>query len=211
MSATSDAWATAEALRIQHSIAGERKPAGIAIIAVRGTPACGDMGRNGHEENLLAPAKLLSRTGIELHRNRSRRRCDLSRAGADRGVSDHGSARVEARCRRVMCARLNRCSSIRWQILVSQAAGVARLTGVWTWRAGEDCGHRGASEPLGLDAWLGAECVDGFAVFRYIVPCGLTKPVTSMAAAGCRCGPEDVKSALARHFGRLFEFEMQRP
>ena len=45
--------------------------------------------------------------------------------------------------------------------------------------------------------------------FQYIVPCGLTKPVTSMAALGVRADVEDVKEALARHFGRIFDFEMQ--
>ena len=45
--------------------------------------------------------------------------------------------------------------------------------------------------------------------FNYIVPCGLTKPVTSMAALGVQADAEDVKSALARHFGQVFDFEMQ--
>ena len=45
--------------------------------------------------------------------------------------------------------------------------------------------------------------------FDYIVPCGLAKPVTSMAALGVRADAEDVKSALARRFGQIFDFEMQ--
>jgi lipoyl(octanoyl) transferase len=45
--------------------------------------------------------------------------------------------------------------------------------------------------------------------FQYIVPCGLTKPVTSMAELGVRADMEDVKDSLARHFGKVFDFEMQ--
>jgi lipoyl(octanoyl) transferase len=45
--------------------------------------------------------------------------------------------------------------------------------------------------------------------FHYIVPCGLTKPVTSMEKLGVCADPEAVKEALARHFGRVFDFEMQ--
>ena len=44
--------------------------------------------------------------------------------------------------------------------------------------------------------------------FDLIVPCGLKKPVTSMERLGVMADPEDVKRALTRHFGRLFEFEM---
>jgi len=45
--------------------------------------------------------------------------------------------------------------------------------------------------------------------FQYIVPCGLTKPVTSMEALGVRADVEDVKAALAGRFGKIFDFEMQ--
>ena len=45
--------------------------------------------------------------------------------------------------------------------------------------------------------------------FEYIVPCGLTKPVTSMAQLGVNAPPDAVKCAVKRHFGRIFDFEMQ--
>jgi lipoyl(octanoyl) transferase len=45
--------------------------------------------------------------------------------------------------------------------------------------------------------------------FQYIVPCGLTKPVTSMERLGVNADAEDVKRALTRHFARIFDFEMQ--
>ena len=45
--------------------------------------------------------------------------------------------------------------------------------------------------------------------FQYIVPCGLTKPVTSMAQLG-RHDAISTRSprTLAAHFGRVFDCEM---
>ncbi|MEP6961968.1 MAG: octanoyltransferase, partial [Acidobacteriota bacterium] len=40
--------------------------------------------------------------------------------------------------------------------------------------------------------------------FRYIVPCGLTKPVTSLRAVGCPAEREAVTNALVRAFGQVF-------
>jgi lipoyl(octanoyl) transferase len=44
--------------------------------------------------------------------------------------------------------------------------------------------------------------------FQYIVPCGLTKPVTSMAQLGVRATLEEVSRSLAANFGRNFDCEM---
>ena len=44
--------------------------------------------------------------------------------------------------------------------------------------------------------------------FQYIVPCGLTKPVTSMAQLGVRATLAEVGRTLAAHFGRVFDCEM---
>ena len=44
--------------------------------------------------------------------------------------------------------------------------------------------------------------------FHYIVPCGLTKPVTSMAELGARATLGEVSRCLAAHFGRVFDREM---
>ena len=44
--------------------------------------------------------------------------------------------------------------------------------------------------------------------FQYIVPCGLTRPVTSMAALGVRASLEEVGAKLAVHFARIFDCEM---
>jgi len=46
--------------------------------------------------------------------------------------------------------------------------------------------------------------------FQYIVPCGLSKPVTSMAQLGCGAGWAEVAESLAGHFGRVFERDIER-
>jgi lipoyl(octanoyl) transferase len=43
--------------------------------------------------------------------------------------------------------------------------------------------------------------------FQYIVPCGIRKPVTSMAALGVNADAESVKDAMERHFARIFDFQ----
>src|ERR1035438_3046194 len=58
----------AEALEIQHVIADERKRgAGVDHLLFVEHPHVVTIGRNGHEENLLAPEEMLRRAGIELH------------------------------------------------------------------------------------------------------------------------------------------------
>src|SRR5215469_7621528 len=44
--------------------------------------------------------------------------------------------------------------------------------------------------------------------FQYIVPCGLAKPVVSMAQLGVAASVEEVSRCLAAHFGCVFDCEM---
>jgi lipoate-protein ligase B len=44
--------------------------------------------------------------------------------------------------------------------------------------------------------------------FQYIVPCGLVRPVTSMAAQGVAASRENVIDRLVFHFGSVFDYEM---
>ena len=44
--------------------------------------------------------------------------------------------------------------------------------------------------------------------FQLIVPCGLTKPVTSMHAEGARARRQDVVAAIRRRFADIFEVEI---
>jgi len=86
------------------------------------------------------------------------------------------------------------------------AAGrIPKLTGVWV---GE---RKIAAIGVHLSRWVTSH---GFALnvntdltyFQYIVPCGLTKPVTSMAALGVRATVSEVAGVFARHFQRVFDY-----
>ncbi len=43
--------------------------------------------------------------------------------------------------------------------------------------------------------------------FRYIIPCGLTRPVTSLEALGIALPRETVQQALVEEFARVFEYD----
>ena len=88
-----------------------------------------------------------------------------------------------------------------------EAGRIPKLTGVWV---GE---RKIAAIGVHLSRWVTSH---GFALnvstdlsyFQYIVPCGLTKPVTSMAALGVRASLDEVGAKLAVHFARIFDCEM---
>ena len=87
-----------------------------------------------------------------------------------------------------------------------EAGRIPKLTGVWV---GE---RKIAAIGVHISRWVTSH---GFALnvstdlryFQYIVPCGLSKPVTSMAQLGVRASWEEVAERLAAHFGRVFECE----
>jgi lipoyl(octanoyl) transferase len=88
-----------------------------------------------------------------------------------------------------------------------EAGRIPKLTGVWV-------GDRKiAAIGVHISRWVTSH---GFALnvstdlsyFQYIVPCGLTKPVTSMAQLGVRASLEEVGERLAVNFCRIFECEL---
>ncbi len=81
------------------------------------------------------------------------------------------------------------------------------MTGVWI------DGAKIAAIGVHVSRWVTSH---GFALnvntdlsyFQYIVPCGLVKPVTSMAALECAAPRENVIERLVYHFGRVFDRRM---
>ncbi len=197
-----------DALELQRRLVRERKEGRIPDqLLLLEHPHTITMGRNGHAENLLASEEVLRRTGIDYH-------------PTDRGgdVTYHGPGQIVGypivdlrEWRRDVVGYVRAIE----QVVIDALAGfgiaaerIPKLTGVWV------DGRKIAAIGVHISRWVTSH---GFALnvdtdlsyFQYIVPCGLTKPVTSMAELGVRAGWREVSGSLAEHFGRVFECEVQ--
>ncbi len=165
------------------------------------------MGRNGHQENLLASPDLLERSGIEFFET-------------DRGgdVTYHGPGQIVGypildlrEWKRDVHAYVRAIEQVILDTLAGfgiEAGREAGVTGVWT--------NQGKIAAIGvhISRWVTSH---GFALnvdtdlnyFRYIVPCGLTRPVASMRSLGCQAARGEVVAALIYNFGRVFERQME--
>ena len=197
-----------EAFEIQSKIASERKQGlGVDHLLFVEHPHVITVGRDGNRKNLLAPEETLHRAGIEL--------CESDRGG---DVTYHGPGQIVAypimdlrEWKRDVGAFVRGIEQVLIDTLADfgiESGRIAGLTGVWVGEA------KIAAIGVHLSRWVSTH---GWALnvstdlqyFQYIVPCGLAKPVTSMAALGVHANAGDVKSALIRHFGQVFNFVMQ--
>jgi lipoyl(octanoyl) transferase len=197
----------ATALILQKQLACERKEGAIPDqLLLLEHPHVITLGRNGRQENLLAGSEVLERAGIAFF-------------PTDRGgdITYHGPGQLVGypimdlrEWKRDVGAYLRAVEQVIIDTLgdFGIAAGrIPKLTGVWV---GE---RKIAAMGVHISRWVTSH---GFALnvntdlryFQYIVPCGLTKPVTSMAGLGARTDPAAVSRILAAHFGRVFEREM---
>jgi lipoyl(octanoyl) transferase len=195
------------ALELQQQAAADRKLGRIPDqLLLLEHPHVITLGRNGRMENLLASGEILERSGIGFY-------------PTDRGgdVTYHGPGQlvgypiVDLReWKRDVGAYVRAIEQCIIDTLADYgiAAGrIPKLTGVWV----DD--RKIAAIGVHLSRWVTSH---GFALnvntdlsyFQYIIPCGLTKPVTSMAALGVRAGLGEVSERFARHFGRIFECEI---
>jgi lipoyl(octanoyl) transferase len=196
-----------EALELQQRLVAERKqelvPDQLLLLE---HPHVITLGRNGHLENLLASDEIMERAGISFY-------------PTDRGgdVTYHGPGQlvgypildlrewkrdVGAFVRGVEQAIIDTVGEYG-----IEAGRIPKLTGVWV-------GDRKiAAIGVHISRWVTSH---GFALnvltdlsyFQYIVPCGLTKPVTSMAQLGVRATVDEVGERLALHFCRIFECDL---
>ena len=200
-----------DALQIQQEIAAERKHGlGTDHLLFVEHPHVVTIGRNGHDENVLASDDVLRATGIELH---------YSDRGGD--VTYHGPGQLVAYpimdlrdWKRDVGAFVRGVEQVLIQSLAEfgiPARRIPSLPGVWV---GEEAPAKIAAIGVHLSRWVSTH---GWALnvatdlkyFQYIVPCGLQKPVTSMAALGVRAEMAPVKDSLARQFAQIFDFELQ--
>jgi lipoyl(octanoyl) transferase len=196
-----------QALNLQQQLAAQRKLGAVGDhLLLLEHPHVITLGRNGHLENLLASDEIMSRAGISFF-------------PTDRGgdVTYHGPGQLVGYpildlrdWRRDVGAYVRAVEQSLIDTLAEfgiEAGRIPKLTGVWV-------GDRKiAAIGVHLSRWVTSH---GFALnvntdlsyFQYIVPCGLTKPVTSMAQLGVRASLGEVSQVLAAHFGRVFECEM---
>lgn len=201
----------AEAFAMQQLLVEQRKRGEIPdqLLFVE-HPHVVTMGRNGRSENLLAAPELLERAGIEFH-------------STDRGgdVTYHGPGQIVGypivdlrEWKRDVLAYVRAIEDVLTGALAEfgiKGDRLAGATGVWV-GTGENAA-KVAAIGVHVSRWVTSH---GFALnldtdlsyFRYIVPCGLTKPVTSMRALGGHAERGEVVEALVRSFGKVFGREI---
>ena len=164
------------------------------------------LGRNGHMENLLAREEILERAGVAFH-------------PTDRGgdITYHGPGQIVGypildlrEWKRDVVAYVRAIEQLIIDALADFGLMAGRepgMTGVWV------AGAKIAAIGVHISRWVTSH---GFALnattdlsyFQYIVPCGLVKPVTSMAILGAGEARENVIERLVFHFGRVFACDM---
>ena len=196
----------ADAVALQSELVAQRKRGEIPDqLLIVEHPHVITLGRNGHLENLLASSEALERAGISFHHT-------------DRGgdITYHGPGQIVGypifdlrEWKRDVVAYVR---SMEQAIIDAlgffgiDAGRVPGCTGVW---AG---GAKIAAIGVHISRWVTSH---GFALnhttdlkyFQYIVPCGLTKPVTSMRELGCSASREEVAARLAESFAQQFQLE----
>jgi lipoyl(octanoyl) transferase len=196
-----------DAFALQRELVEQRKRGEIPDqLLIVEHPAVVTLGRNAHMENVLADEDLLARAGIQLHHT-------------DRGgdVTFHGPGQITGypifdlrEWKRDVVAYVRALEEVLIGGLSEfdiRGRRVEGATGVWVSTPGGMA--KIAAIGVHISRWVTSH---GFALnvdtdltyFRYIVPCGLTQPVTSMRAVGSKAGRGEVVAALARHFGRVF-------
>ena len=166
------------------------------------------LGRNGRKEHLLANEDVLRRAGIQFH---------VTDRGGD--ITYHGPGQVVGypifdlrEWKRDVVAYVRALEQVIVDALGEFGIEAGRLdgcTGVWVH------GKKVAAIGVHISRWVTSH---GFALnhatdlsyFQYIVPCGLTKQVTSMRELGSHASREEVVAALARNFVKHFQFQMLR-
>jgi lipoate-protein ligase B len=199
-----------EAWELQRSLAERRKRGEICdqLLLVE-HPHVVTVGRNGRGENLLVSRERLAQLGIEYY--------EIDRGG---DVTYHGPGQIVGypivdlrEWKRDVVAYVRGIEETvigalrRFGIEGGREPGA---TGVWVGEGAERA--KICAIGVHISRWV---TTHGFALnhttdlsyFRYIVPCGLTRPVTSMEALGARAGREAVHQAIVEEFARVFDYE----
>jgi lipoyl(octanoyl) transferase len=198
----------AGALAWQQRLVDERKRGeGVDTLLFVEHPHVVTMGRNGKEHNVLASAEVLAKTGIDYFET-------------DRGgdVTYHGPGQLVGypildlrEWKRDVHAYFNgieRCLIAALGVFGIAAQNIPErgYEGVWV------RGEKIAAIGIHISRWITSH---GFALnvetdlsyFKYIVPCGLTKPVCSLRSLGCDASRDEVMSAVTTSLANVFDYE----
>jgi lipoyl(octanoyl) transferase len=196
-----------EAVEVQQRLVEQRKQGAIPDqLLLLEHPHTITLGRNGRMENLLAQPEVLERAGITFH---------ATNRGGD--ITYHGLGQIVGypildlrEWKRDVVAYVRALEQVLIDSLADfkiRAERVPKLTGVWV------DGRKIAAIGVHISRWVTSH---GFALnvntdlsyFQYIVPCGLTRPVTSMRQLGYTLTLPQVSRSLTENFGRIFDREI---
>jgi len=199
----------AAALALQQDLIEARKRGeGVDTLLFVEHPHVVTMGRNGSEANILASPDILARTGIDYF--------ETNRGG---DVTYHGPGQLVGypildlrEWRRDVHAYFRGVEQSLMDALAAFGICAERIPergyeGVWV------KGEKIAAIGIHISRWITSH---GFALnvdtdlsyFKYIVPCGLTRPVTSLRRLGCMASRAEVLSAVAASFANVFQYEL---
>lgn len=195
-----------EAWELQKSLAEQRKQGLIPdqFLLVE-HPHVLTLGRNGHDENILVSRDRLAELGIEYF--------EINRGG---DITYHGPGQIVGypildlrEWKRDVVAYIRALEEVivrtlrRYGVEGERDPGAA---GVWV------NGAKVCAVGVHISRWV---TTHGFALnwttdlqyFQYIVPCGLTKPVTSMEQLGIRVERAELHQTILEEFARVYEYE----
>jgi lipoyl(octanoyl) transferase len=198
-----------DAFEIQQRLVEQRKQGeGADTLLFVEHPHVVTIGRNAQLQHVLASEEILSRTGIDLFET-------------DRGgdVTYHGPGQIVGypildlrEWRRDVRAYFRGVEQSLIDALavfgiVGERVPEAGYEGVWV------SGAKVAAIGIHISRWITSH---GFALnvdtdlsyFKYIVPCGLTKPVCSLRSLGCEASREEVQRAIAASFANVFDYQL---
>ena len=199
-----------QALELQRALVEKRKAGLIPDqLLILEHPHVITLGRNGRLDNLLAGQEVLRRSGISFF-------------PTDRGgdITYHGPGQIVGypildlrEWKRDVVAYVRALEQTLIDALADFSIDAGRISGcTGCWVAGKKIAAIGVH----IGRWITSH---GFALnvttdlsyFQYIVPCGLARPVTSMAELGAAPPREEVVASLSRHFARNFQLEIVEP
>jgi len=192
----------------QRLIDDHKSGAGVDTLLFVEHPHVVTIGRNGKEHNVLASENVLTRTGIEFYET-------------DRGgdVTYHGPGQLVGypildlrEWKRDVRAYFRSVEQSLIDAMATLGVRAERLPqpgyeGVWV------NGAKIAAIGIHISRWITSH---GFALnvetdlnyFKYIVPCGLTRPVCSLRSVDCRATWQEVQHAIADAFANTFQYEL---